>query len=189
MTELCQKIRFSCRDALPSLLMLVVTGVVTVCHGHASPISSVYLSPFASFPQKCFSETARGILVLIVFCYEILCLGGHLSNSSYKGTKTMLKNVHSEPSQMTTLVCRYKYSVNECLLGLLCLTLSRIGKIGLTFQPKWRCKFWLAPRPIMLSVRWRLHGLLVVLRLDVVSRVVSKYGINLNVVIYNSGTL
>lgn len=84
------------RDALPSLLMLVVTGVLTVCHGHASPISSVYLSPFASFPQKCFSETARGILVLIVFCYEILCLGGHLSNSSYKGTKTMLKNVHSE---------------------------------------------------------------------------------------------
>jgi len=65
------------RDAFPSLLLLVATGVVIVCHGHASPVSSVYLSPFASFPQKYFCAADRRILVLIAFYYEILRLGGH----------------------------------------------------------------------------------------------------------------
>lgn len=62
-------------------------------------------------------------------------------------------------------------------------------KIGFTFQPKWRCKFWLAPVPIMVSVLWRLSGLLTLLRLAVVSRIVSRYGLNLSVKIYNFGPL
>jgi len=62
-------------------------------------------------------------------------------------------------------------------------------KIGFTFQPKWRCKFWLAPMPIMLSVLWRLSGLLTLLRLAFVSRVVSRYSVNLSVILYNSGPL
>jgi hypothetical protein len=62
-------------------------------------------------------------------------------------------------------------------------------KIGLTFQPKWWCKFWLAPRPIMVSILWRLSSLLALLRLDFVSGVVSRYSVNLNVIIYNFGPL
>ena len=65
------------RDAFPSPLILVATGVVIVCHGHTSPVSSVYLSPFASFPQKYFYAADCRILVLIAFYYEILRLGGH----------------------------------------------------------------------------------------------------------------
>lgn len=62
-------------------------------------------------------------------------------------------------------------------------------KIGLTFQPKWLCKFWLAPLPIMLSILWRLSGVLALLRLAFVSRVVSRYSVNLSVTIYNFGPL
>lgn len=43
--------------------------------------------------------------------------------------------------------------------------------------------------PIMLSVRWRLSGLLALLRLAFVRRVVSRYSVNLSVILYNVGPL
>lgn len=89
----------------------------------------VCLSPFASFPQKCFCATDRRILVLIAFYYEILRLGGHLGNSLYKGTKMAPKNFILNSKQTTTLTYRYKYAVNDCLLGFLCFTLNRIRKV------------------------------------------------------------
>jgi len=62
-------------------------------------------------------------------------------------------------------------------------------KIGFTFQPKWRFKFWLAPMSIMVSVLWRLNGLLTLLRLALVGHVVSRYSVNPSVKFYNFGPL
>jgi hypothetical protein len=41
----------------------------------------------------------------------------------------------------------------------------------------------------MLSILWRLSGVLALLRLAFVSRVVSRYSVNLSVTIYNFGPL
>lgn len=41
----------------------------------------------------------------------------------------------------------------------------------------------------MVSILWRRSGLLALLRLDFVSRVVARYVVNLNVIIYNFGPL
>jgi len=39
------------------------------------------------------------------------------------------KNFILNSKQTTTLMYRYKYAVIGCLLGFLCLTLNRIGKV------------------------------------------------------------
>lgn len=60
-------------------------------------------------------------------------------------------------------------------------------KRGFTFQPKWGCKFWLAPMPITMSVLWRLSGLLTLLRLAFVKSCCLEVQRDLSVIIYDFG--